>query len=168
VLMQLMSGNHVIRRHGLAVAFVQAVCLRILRLHASRMQCTCTLLPSGFLKVTFALSADVLVSECRLAQPELASRKVEIVLINHIQLLGVHLTSENSLLAEMRRKRWTDVMVIATVASQDTVRLVIRIPLCTEHSTCINCTNLVARNSCTCRWTVIASGRLLTLMAVIT
>ena len=87
--MRLMSGNHILR-HGLAVAFVQAVCLRIPRLHASRMRCSCTFLPSGFLKVSFALPTALLMSEYRPAQPELASRKVEILLINHIQSLGEH------------------------------------------------------------------------------
>ena len=132
------------------------------------MRCTCTFLPSGFLKVSFALPAALLVSEPNVAQPEFSSRKVEIVAINHIQLLGAQLASENSSTAEMRRKRCTGVMVVATVASRDTVRLVIRIPLCTERSTCTNCSDRAARYSSTCRWTVIASGRLLTLIAVIT
>jgi len=90
------------------------------------MRCTCTFFAIQVSK-GFVHAPCSSVSDSRLTEPEIASRKVEIV-INHIQLLGVQLTSENSFMAEMRRKRCTDVMVIATVASQDTVSLVIRIP----------------------------------------
>jgi hypothetical protein len=58
--------GHQILRQGLAVAFAQEVCRRILRLHAPRMRCTCTFLPHMFLKVSLALRAAMVVSGCRL------------------------------------------------------------------------------------------------------